>query len=488
MNRIFLIITLLSVVYNSFGQHDFSSDFYIFDNRGKLQRTIRFDEVRVGANDFIIVSKDGKYGIYNYKSNENVTGLIYRDVAAIYSNGLALVKNNNEKLGIIDLNNSNQEVLSFDYYNIIQLDDRYFTVTKFDRKWGVYDVLEKRFVIPCQYDSRIGLKDEVFVIKHRNEYAFYGKQGEIVMPFQRQKFFLDFVYPLANIHRNQKTLLFNTQTLEYQSDLEFDEYPIVFSNEYSIVTVKGKQRFLHYSGRFLTVNGFDEVDNFNDYGFAKAKLDGVWGVIDKQGNLVINYEYESKDSCPELFRDGLHTARVNNAAGVKKLDNTWLIEPSFSYFQFNENSIAAYDKHQAFSLFDYNGKLIKSLPTNESIEPFGNVYLYTKDGRMSWMDNKFKVVGEFADLISLEKVQNSTLIEVEMMTDGWRYGLINHKGKIVVSIENKMIITHYLPYNVLFVQKEDGKWGAYNSKGKEIIESKYERKINLNNGWSIFAE
>ena len=488
MNRIFILILSLSVAYSSYSQPDYSSDFYVYDNKGKLQQTIRFDEVKAGANDFIIVSKDGKYGIYNYKSNEITTELVYRDIAAVFNNNLALAKNKYEKWGLIDLNTNNHEVLSFEYYQIVQLDNRYYTVTKFDRKWGVYDVIEKRFVIPCQYDSRIGLKNEVFVLKHQNQYAFYGKQGEIVMPFQKQKFYLSYQYPLANIHRNKKTLLFNTSTLEYQTELEFEEYPIVFGNEYAIVTVKGRKHFLHHSGKLLTEQGFEEIDYFNDHGFAKVKINGRWGVVDKQGKIVVDFNYDNKDSCPELFRNGYHTVRKGSSAGVQRLDGSWLIEPTYYYFLYKDNGIMAFKEKQAFTLFDYNGNVIKSLPPNETIEPFGNVYLYTREGKISWMNKRFKVCGEFANMISFEKIENSNLIELEVMNEDWRYGIINQKGKLVIPADNILIQTYHVPFEILFVQNENEKWGAYNLKGKEIIETKYSRKINLNAGWSVFAE
>ena len=145
MKKITFIIFSLLITYTTFGQKDYSINFHIYNNKGKLKNTIKYDLVKRGTGDFLIISTEGKFGIYNYKQGKVVTDLIYRDVGAIYKNGLALVKDKNEKWGLINLKNNNEIVLPFEYYKMFYLNDRYFTVTKFDRKWGIFDIVNKTF-------------------------------------------------------------------------------------------------------------------------------------------------------------------------------------------------------------------------------------------------------------------------------------------------------------------------------------------------------
>lgn len=488
--RIFLMITiLLSASYNTFGQRDFSDDYFIYDNKGKLQQTIRYDLVKPGNDDLIIIAKNGKYGVYNYKTNTIVTDLIYRDIISVFPNHLALAKNKSDKWGLINIKNNNEVVLPFEYYNITELNDRYYSVTQFDRKTGVYDVVEKRFVIPCQFDTRIILKDDVFVIRHQNQYALYGKKGEIVMPFQKQKFYLSYIYPIININRNNKTLLFNSRTLNYQTELEFDEFPIVFGPGYATVTIKNKQYFLHHSGRLLNQDGFEEVDFMNDYGYARVKKDGFWGVIDTLGKTMLPFKYETKNSCPELYHNGIYQERFNkDFQGIKKLDGSWLIPPKYYYFVIKKNCIMGFHKNQAFSLFDTNGKLLKSMPPNEIIEPFGNLYNYTnEEGKTGWMNQKFKIKGQPNNAF-LDNFPHPKFAIIASQQNGWKYGAVNHKGKVIIPLENEIIQTYYAPHNIIFVKNINEKWRVHNLKGKQIIDGEFSKKMNLKNGWVVLAK
>lgn len=488
MNKFLIVILLLSIVYQSFGQRDFSSDFYIYDNKGKLKQTIRYDAVKRGANDLLIVSKEGEYGVYNYKTNTVVTDLEYRDIDAVFKNGLALAKNKHEKWGLIDAQNQNQEVLPFEYYKVFYLNDRYFTVTKFDRKWGVYDVVEKRFVIPCQFDSKIGLQDEVFVVKHKNQYGLYGKKGEIVIPFQKQKFYLDTKNNLVNINRNGKTLLFNSKTLDYQTEMEFDEFPVKFVNGAAIVSRDNRYGYMNSKGEMMTDFSYFQAENFNEFGFAKVKKSDYWTIIDKTGKEVIRIKlpYKSKRECPDVKYYGIYLERISEEMeGVRKIDGSWLIPPEYYFFFIKNGYITGQKKNREFFLFDLDGNLIKAMPPDETVEPVGQLYRYYNDGEFGWMNQKFKVIAApgTAYLNDFEHKKLATIFD----KDRKKFGAINPKGKIIIPLEIDYISTLDLEYKIVPFKK-DGKWGAYNLKGKEIIEPKYSERISLKDGWAFFKE
>ena len=488
MKRTLIIIFLLSIVYQVFGQKDFSTNFYIYDNKGKLQQTIRYDKVKLGSLGFLIVSKDGKYGVYNYKQEKIVTELKYRDIDAIFKNGLALAKNKYGKLGLIDINNANEIILPFDYYKIFYLNDRYYSVTGFNRKTGVYDVIEKRFVIPCQFDSRIGLQDEVFIIKNQNEYALYGKKGEIVMPFQKQKFYLDKKNHLVNIHRNNSTLLFNTQSLKYQTEVEFKEFPIKFSNDAMIVSRDGRYGFLNTNGEMMTDFSFFQAVNFNEYGFAKVKKKNSWTVIDKTGKEILVTEtiYESKRDCPDIKFDGIYLERISEELqGVKKLDGTWLIPPEYYFFFIKDGYITGQKKNQEFFLFDLDGNFIKSMPQNQTVEPVGKLYRYYNDGEFGWMNKRFKVKAKPGTAF-LNDFEHPKFAPIYLDSTK-KFGAVNEKGKIIIPLEYDYINTFDLKYNIAPFKK-DGKWGVFNRKGKKIIAPIYSNRIALQDGWSIMVE
>ena len=58
----------------------------------------------------------------------------------------------------------------------------------------------------------------------------------------------------------------------------------------------GKWGFYDSQLNVVILNKFDEVEPFNDEGYASVKLEGSWGVIDKYGKLVISNLYECSNS------------------------------------------------------------------------------------------------------------------------------------------------------------------------------------------------
>jgi hypothetical protein len=146
------------------------------------------------------------------------------------------------------------------------------------------------------------MQDEVFTIRHNGLYALYGKNGQIVMPFQKQTFKTDSENHLINIRRNNKTLLFNTQTLEYQSELEFDEFPVEFINGFAKINKKGKYGFLSVSGKMITDFEYEIVYDFNEFGFATVQKNEKFGVIERTGKIVIPINFTEND-CPKVMND-----------------------------------------------------------------------------------------------------------------------------------------------------------------------------------------
>lgn len=472
MKKTTLLFFLLIIGYQSIAQNTF----YFFNAKGKKKSTLQADLIKKGAGDYCIVYSEGKYGIYNYKKRKITTEIIYRDLD-ISENGLAKAKDKHEKWGIIQAaNTKDKTVLPFEYFEIQQLDERYYSVTKFDRKSGVFDAIENRFIIDCQYDTRIGMQDEVFTIRHNGLYALYGKNGQIVMPFQKQTFKTDSENHLINIRRNNKTLLFNTQTLEYQSELEFDEFPVEFINGFAKINKKGKYGFLIISGEMITEFEYDSVKDFNKFGFAQVQKNEKFGVIDTTGKVVIPINFTEKD-CPKVIDNGLYIVKEEGSFGLKRLDGNWLLALDYKSIRLNRGYVIAIKKDDTYQNFNYEGELIyehqkdTTEPVTKRFRPFENI-------TFGWSKNK-GIIG----LGYLYKFDYKTI------------NIINLSKSAFAVTNNNAIVPIKFPYltiegkiKIIFVQKSDGFWVAYNKKGKQIIKPKYTEIIILNDGWSIMKE
>jgi hypothetical protein len=477
MKKTALLFFLLIIGYQAIAQNTF----YLFNAKGKVKATLQADLIKEGAGNYCIIYSEGKYGIYNYKNQKITTEIIYRDLD-ISENGLAKAKDKHEKWGIIQTaDTKDKTVLPFEYSEIQQLNERYYTLTKFDRKWGVFDAVENRFIIDCQYDTRIGLQDEVFTIRHNGLYALYGKNGQIVMPFQKQTFKTDSQNHLINIRRNNKTLLFNTQTLDYQSELEFDEFPVEFVNGFAKISKKEKSGFLSLSGKMITDFEYDNLSNFNEFGFATVQKNGKFGVIDTTKKVVIPINFTEKN-CPKVINNSLYISEKEGRFGIKKLDKTWLILPDYQSVGLRQNNIIAYKKDDSFYIFDYNGNLKYEMPPNQTIEPVGKLFRLSEDGNYGWTNQKLQIKGSIG-LGYLYDFEHETITLIQKNKS--MFGVVNSEGDLIIPIQYPSINIEEANYNIIFVQTSETSWAAYNLKGKQVIKPKYTDIIILNDGWSI---
>lgn len=454
----------------------------IFNAKGKVKITLQADLIKQNAGDYLVVYAEGKHGIYNYKTQKMTTEISYRDIS-ISENGVAIAKDKHEKWGIISIEKevNDKIILPFDYFEILQLSNRYYSVIKFDRTSGIFDIIENRFLIDCQYDTRIGLQDEVFLIRDNGLYALFGKNGKIVLPFQKQTFKTDSENHLINIRRNNKTLLFNTQTLEYQSELEFEEFPISFVNNFAKISKKDKYGFLHISGKMITNFEYHNVHDFNEFGFANVAKNEKWGVIDSTGKVVIPINFTA-ENCPKVSHNGLYISEKEGRFGIKRLDENWFISPDYQSIDFHKKYIIAYKKDASFYLFAYNGNLLHEMPPNQTIEPVGKLYRLSENGNYGWANHQLKTKGSIG-LGYLYDFENERVTLVQKNKS--MFGVVNSNGKIVIPVQFPFINIKQANHKIIFVQTNNVLWGAYNLKGKQIIEAKYNDRLILNDGWSV---
>ena len=72
------------------------------------------------------------------------------------------------------------------------------------------------------------------------------------------------------------------------------------NNNLFAVEENGKYGFKDKSGKIVINCIYDEVTEFNNYGFAGIKKDGKWGVIDSNKNIIQEpiYEFENTNTKP----------------------------------------------------------------------------------------------------------------------------------------------------------------------------------------------
>ena len=199
----------------------------------------------------------------------------------------------------------------------------------------------------------------------------------------------------------------------------------LFSEGLARVSLNGKWGFINEEGELVVPAKYDAVSGFNE-GLAGVSLNDRWGFIDPQGKLVIDTKYESVD----VFSKGIAHVKENNK---------WFA-------------------------IDKNGEIPKK--------------------EKERLANEEKILGERERLANQKKVARKLKQNLYTILYGWREGLalvelngkqgyIDEKDDIVIPI--KYHHARQFRGGLAEVQlQKGGKWGFINKKGEIVIPLKFD--------------
>ena len=336
----------------------------IINSTGKELTSIEYDEITAsaGIKNSLKVKKDNKYGIIN-EDGKVVIPTSYADIEEIGKDNKSgfIVKNENNKYGVIDY--SNNVILNCDYNKIYKIhsNDLYVVtentlqkvvrtaengtstdvlvkgydeitgilatkdsgvIFKKANKYGIMD-LSGNVILDAQYDYLKEAKTGIFIAKKGDKYGIINSSNEEKLAFNYTSISYNEkadIYVAEDSELNSSILNNNLETkltgflLELNTDkgyikmridgqykyynLKFEEKSNrdVFSNN-TLYSAKndGKYGIVNKDGTLVVQYQYDDIIEQNEYGFVAVCKDGKWGVIDQYGNTVIEPKYEFSD-------------------------------------------------------------------------------------------------------------------------------------------------------------------------------------------------
>lgn len=182
--------------------------------------------------------------------------------------------------------------------------------------------------------------------------------------------------------------------------------------------------------------------------------DNKYGVIDSNGNIVIDPSYSEMIVIPNNKKDVfICTYDINEQTGEYK---TKALNSK------NEEILTKYDKIEALENYD---------ETN-SVWYDANALKVQKDGKYGLIDYSgielTKI--EYEEISSLKGIENSILVKKDD-----KYGLLDSKGNVVIEANYKEITNLGKDYKVGYITvNTDGKYGIIDYNKKQIIDNIYE--------------
>lgn len=240
--------------------------------------------------------------------------------------------------------------------------------------------------------------------------------------------------------------------------------------------------------------------------YYKLEQNGKFGVIDKEGNVVIEPKYNSIDipnPSMALFiksEDGKNYNAIDNNGNdiLTKYDNVEAI--SINNISSNipyEKTVLKYKSDGLYGLIDFKGKKITENIYNSITNidyKEGNLKV-EKDGQYGVINIKGTTIiePEYDSIITdgyyddENKYGNAGFVLRVKTDDGYRFGYANKKGKIILETLYNEInrITELIGNDIYLITANNGRYGLVKN-GKEVLKNEYtEITFDINNNLLI---
>lgn len=229
----------------------------IFDSEGK--------ETQISENLAILDIQDTDYKIYIQTGDEKTTYSIYKNGSKITQNIYTYIK---------------------------YLYENYFIVCNEEGKLGIIDDNEK-IKIQFNYNSIQRIENTNMIQAQNNNTnitEIYSKDMKKICELEN-----------ATIQNNKEYLkIYNDKEIKYISKEEKEESNIEIFKNNNIFAKKVQNRwgFVDRNGNKVIDYKYDQVTEVNKYGFAGIKQNGKWGIINNQGDIIVEPTYEINDIEP----------------------------------------------------------------------------------------------------------------------------------------------------------------------------------------------
>ncbi len=374
-----------------------------------------YNKVSTFKGEFAYVFKEGKRGIINSRGKEVLALKNWISFSKVKNKNSFLIINHLKQYGVI--NGEGKIVIPFGKYEKIQPFNSFgITQVNNGNLFGVINYLGKEILPLDSYDN--------IYLDNKTDYLYLNKNDKCM-----------FLSPKGELLSNKKYE--NISALKGTNN-----YFIVYSRgSYGVLDFKGQEIIpvmydrLHYGGEEIFMvkkNGkwiyitnknktiIQQLDALEPFvsGYAKVIKEGKYGIVNKQGKLIVDFgKYDDvRDN-----ENGLFVVKKEGELGVVNVDGVEIVAPKYQKISNFKGGFAVVSLEGKYGIINAEGREIKACKYEE-----------------------------------LRKVHDKGL-------------------KASIFVKDSM----YVPSKKVLVRyKEKGKYGLFNSKGKQLLKAAY-HKINL---------
>lgn len=389
----------------------------------------------------LLVKQDEKYGVINIKGNEIVeikydkitVDEYYTDENRYQYAGYVVSITTEEGYRYGYLNHKGKEILKTEYNDIsrvteIQDDENSYLICAKNGQYGI--TKNKDTIIENEYQSiRYDVTNKVFVIEKSKKYGIANLDGKIIVPVQYNQIDITGIYLYAQ--NEQGITVYNSNGTQANIDSHVsilntsnEKYKIRINNEngtkYGVINQEGKQ---------LIEEKYNYIEYLYDNYFIVSNENGKLGIIDDKENIKI-----------EINKDSL-----------QKIQDTDLIQTTLTGTKTTQIYSKAMEK-----ICEMQNATVEVEDDDIKIYNESEIKYFSKEGK---------------ELKNTQVYSNNKLF---VKVEDKKYGFVDMDGNLVVDYQYDKAY-EFNSYGFAAVKK-DGKWGAINEQGEEVIAPTYEFK------------
>ena len=296
----------------------------VLDSEGKELLSTQYTNVTNLGEDnkagFIVTGEDGKSGIVDY-SNQTILEMRYDEIIKVYGNDRYVVKQAGQQILV---QKDGTEILSTGFDEIKEIlknTDNGIIYTR-DGKYGVMKT-SGEIVITPSYEELKEAKSGILIAKQNGKYGvidlqmntkielnyisiFYDEKADLYIA-EKEDYSNDIIDNTFTVRQSgilidlddEKGYIELKQGEEYTYfNFKFEEKKVteIYTTNSLFMSKKdGKYGFVDKDGKVVVDYQYDDATQQNSYGYVGIKKDGKWGSIDSKGNVVQEPTYDLED-------------------------------------------------------------------------------------------------------------------------------------------------------------------------------------------------
>ena len=470
-----------------------------FDNIKKYEK---YNSGFYSPHKLVHIQKGNQEGLLNEKG-EKVLSL---DSQKIVFNKNSVFIKKDSLWGMMDYDLS--ILLKMEYDSIITNESaKHLFLVKKDNKFGLWKINSKDWKIPLDYDAiEIRSKDEALVQKNQKWGLFNFTSGEVTEikydEIKRYKGRIDDQWEILALYKNQEKEIEQYEKRRRQGIQERNgKYGVIGKDDQWLIPPKyetirnhgsfyaiiqnDKKGIMASDGRLIIPPEYEEVPYDIGDNFLKVKQQGKWGIINTKNEIFIPCKYDGIEKLEDgilKVLDGDYWTMIDMKGKPiceSSFSSIWRMGSSFS----SVSRIRSYDnkfkpalfhvtKHYRAGIIDEQGNEIipcrfQSIQPRISSSQHGlTPELFPVKNREKWgyAQKGGKIVIPFQFDNAFYFIENMAIVENEES-----YFLINKKGEIINDEGYRKVASINPDTDLAIVVNKQGKYGAINSVGKEII-------------------